>query len=181
MRVAGDAHRQRQAIMPPTRGLTLQAADCPELERQARSQTLPVRQVQRARLLLALAAGQSLGATGRAVGMKTDTVAKWRDRYLQDGLDGLVDRPRSGCPPTYTAEDRQAMWSKLQEDPPAGHTRWSLSLMARETGISKAQLARWWSAAGIQPHRARTGKLSDDPQFAAKLQDLITAFEKEQS
>lgn len=62
MKVVWDSHRQRPAIMPRTRGLTLQEADCPELERQARSQTLPLRQVQRARLLLTLAAGQSLAA-----------------------------------------------------------------------------------------------------------------------
>ena len=108
--------------------------------------------------------------------MKADTVAKWRDRYLAEGLEGLRDRPRSGCPPTYTAADRQAMWHKLREDPPDGHTRWTLSRMARETGISKAQLARWWAAAGIQPHRVRTFKLSEDPYFEAKLRDVIAVY-----
>ncbi len=70
------------------------------------------------------------------------------------------------------------MWKQLQADPPDGHTCWSLSLMARETGISTAQLSRWWSAAGIQPHRVRTFKLSNDPQFEAKLRDVIAVYEK---
>ena len=150
--------------MARTRGLTLQAADRPTLEGWARSRTRPHRQVQRARMLLGLAEGRTLAVVGRAVGVTEDTVAAWRDRYLADGLDGLQDRPRSGCPPTYTEADRQAMWQKLQEQPPDGHTRWSLSLMARETGI--------------QPHRVRTFKLSDDPQFEAKLRDVIALYEK---
>ena len=53
-----------------------------------------------------------------------------------------------------------------------------LSLMAQETGISTAQLSRWWSAAGIQPHRVRTFKLSEDPQFEARLRDVIAVHEK---
>ena len=109
--------------MARTRGLTLQAADRPTLESWARSRTRPHRQVQRARLLLALAEGRTLAAVGRAVGVTEDTVATWRDRYLEDGLEGLQDRPRSGCPPTYTEADRQAMWQKLQEEPPDGYTR----------------------------------------------------------
>ena len=53
--------------------------------------------------------------------------------------------------------------------------------MARATGISTAQLSRWWSAAGIQPHRVRTFKLSNDPQFEAKLRDVIAVYEKKRT
>ena len=164
--------------MARTLGLTLQAADRPTLESWARSQTLPHHQVQRARMLLGLAAGRTLAAVAAATGTSDETVARWRNRYLAEGLAGLADRPRCGRPPTYTDADREAMWKKLQADPPDGHTGWSLSLMARATGISTAQLSRWWSAAGIQPHRVRTFKLSDDPQFEAKLRDVIAVYEK---
>ena len=164
--------------MARTRGLTLPTTDRPTLESWARSQTLPHHQVQRARMLLGLAAGRTLAAVAAATGTSDETVARWRNRYLAEGLEGLADRPRSGRPPTYTDADREAMWKKLQADPPDGHTRWSLSLMARETGISTAQLSRWWSAAGIQLHRVRTFKLSDDPQFEAKLRDVIAVYEK---
>ena len=75
--------------------------------------------------------------------------AWWCNRYLEAGLEGLADR--------------EAIWQKLRDDPPDGHTRWSLSLMARETDISTAQLPRRWSVAGAQPHRVRTFKLSDVP------------------
>ncbi len=102
--------------------------------------------MQRARLLLGLAAGQTLAP------------------------------PRSAA--DLHGRDREAMWKRLQADPPDGHTRWSLSLMARETGISTAQLSRWWSAAGLQPHRVRTFKLSDDPQFEAKMHDVIAVYPK---
>ena len=167
METLWEPHRHRLESMARIRGLTLQAADRPTLEGWARSQTRPHRQGQRARILLALAQGQTLAAVAAAVGVTEDTVAAWRDRYLEAGLARLQDRPRSGCPPTYT-----------EADPPDGHTRWSLSLMARETGISTGHLQRWWSAAGIQPHRVRTFKLSDDPQFEAKLRDVLAVYEK---
>ena len=167
--------------MARTRGLTLQATDRSTLESWARSQALPHHQVQRARMLLELAAGRTLAAVADATGASDETVARWRNRYLAEGLAGLADRPRSGRPPTYTGAEREAMWKKLQADPPDGHTCWSLSLMARETGISTAQLSRWWSAAGIQPHRVRTFKLSHDPRFEAKLRDVIAVYEKKGS
>ena len=129
-------------------------------------------------MLLGLAAGRTLAAVAAATGTSDETVARWRNRYLAEGLEGLADRPRCGRPPTYTDADREAMWKKLQADPPDGHTGWSLSLMARATGISTAQLSRWWSAAGIQPHRVRTFKLSHDPQFEAQLRDVIAVYEK---
>ncbi len=157
--------------MTRTRGLTLPATDRPTLEQWARSQTLPHHQVQRAHMLLGLA------AVAAAVGTSDETVARWCNRYLAEGMEGLADRPRSGRPPTYKDTDREAMWKKLQADPPDGHTCWSLSLMAQETGISTTHLSRWWSA-GIQPHRVRTFKLSNDPQFKAKLRDVIAVYEK---
>ena len=80
--------------MGQIRGLTLKEADRSELERWARSQALPYRQVQRARILLALAEGQALAM----VGAVEDTVATWRERYQAEGLAGLCDQPRRGCP-----------------------------------------------------------------------------------
>ena len=167
--------------MARTHGLTLQTADRPMLESWARSQTLSHHQMQRVRMLLSLAAGQTLATVAAAVGASDEMVARWRNRYLAEGLEGLADRPRSGRPPTYTDADREAMWKKLRDNPPVGHTRWSLSLMARETGISTAQLSRWSAAAGIQPHRVRPFKLSDTPRFEAKLRDVIAVYEKRNS
>lgn len=61
---------------------------------------------------------------------------------------------------------------------PSDHTYWSLSLMARETGLATAQLSRWWSVACIPPHRVRTFKLSDDPQCKTQLRDVIAVHEQ---
>lgn len=73
------------------------------------------------------------------------------------------------------------MWKKLRDDQPDDHTCWSLSLMARETGNSTAQLSRWWSDARVQPHRVRTFQLSGDRRFEAKLRDVIAVYEKKGS
>ena len=152
------SRESRQALlMAHPRGLTLRSGDRPVLEQWARSQTRPHRQVQRARMLLGLADGRTLAAVGAAVGATHDTVAAWRDRYLAEGLAGLADRPRGGRP------------------------HWSLSLMARATGFSAARIHRWWREAGIQPHRVRTFKLSNDPHFEAKLRDVIAVLEKKRS
>ena len=95
--------------MARTCGLTLPAADRPTLESWTRSQTLPHHQVQRAHMLLGLAAGQTLAAVAAATGASDETVARWHNRYLAEGLEGLADRPRSGRPPTYTDADREAI------------------------------------------------------------------------
>ncbi len=168
-----ESHRHRPDSRARTRGLTLKAADRPTLEGWARSQTWPHRQVQRARIRRALAAGQTLAAVGTEVGVTEDTVATWRDRYLAAGRDGWHDRPRRGGPPTYTEADRQARWQKLREAPPDGHTRGSLSLMARATGIATGHRQRGWAEAGLQPHRVRTFQLSNDPQCEAKRRAVI--------
>ncbi len=160
------------------RYITIRPADQAEREQWAHSQTLPHRQVQRARILLALAQPQSLVQVSAAVGVSVKTVLAWRDRYAAEGLDGLTDRPRSGCPPTDTEADRDAMWAKLQDAPPDGHAQWSLSLMARETGISKAQLQRWWAAAEVQPYRTLTFKRSNDSQFEKKVRDVVGLYPK---
>ena len=167
--------------MAHPRGLTLRTGDRPVLEQWARSQTRPHRQVQRARMLLGLAAGKTLAAVGAEVGATHDTVAAWRDRYLAEGLAGLEDRPRSGRPPVYTEADELVMWRKLRSEPPDGRTHWSVSLMARETGFSPARIHRWWRDADIQPHRVRTFKLSNDPRFEAKLRDVVAVLEKKRS
>lgn len=159
--------------MARTRGLTLQAADRPTLENWARSQTWPPRPVPRARMWLAWVEGQTLAAVGAAIGVTEDTVATWRDRYLAEGLNGWHDRPRRGCPPTYTEADRQARWQQRRADPPEGHTRGRLSLRARETGLATGHLPRWWSEAGLPPHRVRTCQLSDDPQCEAQRRDVM--------
>ena len=167
--------------MGQIKGLILKAADRPELERWARARNLPYRQVLRARMLRALAEGQAVAVVATAVGVVEATVATWRDRYLAGGLSGLRDQPRQGCPPTYQEADRVAMWQKLQEPPPAGHTRWSLSLMAQATGLARSQLQRWWSATQIQPQRTRTFKRSQDPEFEAKLRDVVDLYPKKEA
>ncbi len=94
---------------PAPKGLTIRPADQSVREQWARSQTLPHRQVQRARILLALAHPKSLVQVSGEVGVSEKTVIAWQNRYTAEGLEGLADRPRRGCLPTYTQADRDAM------------------------------------------------------------------------
>src|SRR5690606_12116685 len=103
-------------------------------------------------------------------------VQRWLDRYEADGLQGLEDRPRSGRPLLVTRQvEAEVVTKTLQEKPPLG-THWSTRIMAQETGLHHSQVARIWKAHGLKPHRIKTFKLSRDPRFLEKLQDVVGLY-----
>jgi transposase len=135
--------------------------------------------VERAQIVLASAAGQSGSAICERLDVARPTVTLWLDRYEQGGLDALLaDRPRSGRPKRITSADEQAVVERtLHSTPPADvATHWSTRLMAQATGLHHATIARIWRAHGLPPHRVRRFKLSRDPQFVAKLRDVVGLY-----
>ena len=93
------------------------------------------------------------------------TVGKWRARYVELRLDGLLDAPRSGAPRTIDDARVDAVIAKTLESVPDGATHWSTRTMAREAGLTQTAVSRIWRAFGLQPHRQETFKLSTDPMF----------------
>jgi transposase len=126
----------------------------------------------RARIVLA-AAGQLTNAEiAELEGVSRPTVTKWRNRFAERRLEGLMDEPRPGRPRTITDQDVEEVVIKTLESSPRDATHWSTRSMARETGIAPDSVMRIWHAFGLQPHRRQTWKLSKDPQLVEKVHDI---------
>jgi transposase len=122
----------------------------------------------RARIVLDCAAGLSNQPAAARERVTAQTVGKWRRRFVERGLDGLLDEPRPGVPRKIDdAKVESVILQTLESQPPAA-TQWSTRSMARHSGISTSSVGRIWRAFGLQPHRVETFKLSTDPLFVDK-------------
>ena len=101
---------------------------------------------------------------------------KWRSRFVEHRLDGLIDEPRPGRPRTITDEQVEEVIIKTLETTPKDATHWSTRSMAREVGMTQSAVLRIWRAFGLQPHRQETWKLSKDPLFIDKVRDVVGLY-----
>ena len=105
-----------------------------------------------------------------------DTVGKWRSRFLEQGLDGLLDQPRSGRPRMIDDADVERVIALTLETTPRDATHWSTRSMAQKSGLSHTTISRIWRAFALQPHRTETFKLSADPLFVEKVRDIVGLY-----
>ena len=147
------------------------------LEGWVADRNTPQKLVWRARIVLMWAQGAGLTAIVRATGKTKKTVYLWRDRYLAGGAAGLErDATRPGRkPPLDAARIARVVTMTLNEKPP-GSTHWSLRTMAKAVGLSHSSVQRIWAAHGLKPHLTRRFKLSNDPQFCEKVQDIVGLY-----
>ena len=130
----------------------------------------------RARIVLG-AAGQLTNAEiAELEGVSRPTVTKWRNRFAERRLEGLMDEPRPGRPRTITDEQVETVVIKTLESSPRDATHWSTRSMARATGLAPDSVMRIWHAFGLQPHRQETWKLSQDPQLVEKVHDICGLY-----
>jgi transposase len=130
----------------------------------------------RARIVLACADGVDNKIVASRQRVTPQTVSKWRARFVEHRLDGLLDAPRPGAPRTIEDTQVDAVIAKTLETIPEGATHWSTRMMAREAGLSQAAVSRIWRAFGLQPHRQDTFKLSSDPLFVEKVRDIVGLY-----
>jgi len=132
----------------------------------------------RSRIVLACAdaAGESNTQIAQRIGIARPTVTKWRNRFAVDRLDGLLDEPRPGRPRTIADADVERVITTTLETVPKDATHWSTRSLAAEVGLSQTAVSRIWRAFGLQPHRQDTWKLSKDPQFIAKVRDVVGLY-----
>ena len=130
----------------------------------------------RARIALLAGDGVANKEIAARLGIDPATVGKWRRRFLTDRLEGLRDEPRSGAPRTVDDARIEAVIVRTLESLPDGATHWSSRGMARASGLSTSTVQRIWRAFGLQPHRAETFKLSTDPDFVAKVRDIVGLY-----
>ena len=104
------------------------------------------------------------------------TVVKWRKRYLERGVDGLLDEPRPGRPARSVTRTVEEVVVRTLEEAPTDATHWSTRDLARRVGMSASSVGRIWQAFGLKPWLTDTFKLSDDPQFIDKVRDVVGLY-----
>ncbi len=154
----------------------LSTSDRKELKRWLRRKGMPSGETLRARLLLALHDGRAITEIAESFHVSRPTVYQWKERYLAEGLEGLTDRPRPGRPTIIDAENVERILFLTTQRVPKEATHWSTRLMAEYAGVSQWQVRKVWAAADLKPHRLKTFKISNDPQFAEKVIDVVGLY-----
>ena len=160
----------------PKSELTLTDEEREQLVRWARRAKSSQALALRSKIVLACADGTDNKSVAAHLGCAAATVGKWRSRFVEHRLEGLVDDPRPGRPATVTAEQVEDVVVTTLEDTPEKATHWSRSKMAERTGLSKSTIGRIWKAFGLEPHRTDGFKLSNDPLFVEKVYDIVGLY-----
>jgi transposase len=131
---------------------------------------------QRARIILACAEGKTNTAVAAELGITKQMVGKWRTRFVEQRLDGLLDEPRPGAPRQISDADVERVITLTLETKPDDATHWSTRSLASKSGMSQSAVSRIWRAFALQPHRTETFKLSKDPLFIEKVRDIVGLY-----
>jgi transposase len=147
-----------------------------ELQRLARRPKTAQALALRARIVLACAEGRSNSEVARMQGVTRPTVGKWRRRFVERGVAGLLDEPRPGPSRTVSDADVERVVVMTLESQPEDATHWSTRSMAKASGLSQSTVSRIWRAFNLQPHRTESFKLSTDPFFIEKVRDIVGLY-----
>jgi transposase len=147
-----------------------------ELTVNARSRSLPASDVQRARVILLLAEGNSYRVVADKLGCSQTTVGLWRRRFLEEGLEGLYGRHHGSRKSSESQRLEAKILALTQKKPADGSTHWSTRKLAQVLGVSHMRVARVWSRAGLKPHRLDRYVASNDPDFETKAADVIGLY-----
>jgi transposase len=145
------------------------------LRKFVQSSSTPQSLAQRSRIVLAAAEGASNQQIAAALKLPAVTVGKWRRSFAVRGLEGLRDAPRPGRPHKHDAEVRRKVQTRVCQQP-EGQSRWSVRTLAAELGLPSSTVHAMLVRAKLQPHRIRTFTFSPDPDFEAKLLDIVGLY-----
>jgi transposase len=141
----------------------------------AHAPSTPQAMAVRSRIVLAAAGGRSNRQIAMDLKLPEVTVGKWRRSFAVEGLDGLRDAPRSGRPPKHDA----AVWQKVQTlacQQPKAQGRWTVRTLARQVGLPHSTVHAILNASELPVHRIRTFTFGPDPDFKAKLLDIVGLY-----
>jgi transposase len=163
-----------RAAAPP---LPLPEREREDLLQVSKLRSTPQSVALRVRIVLSAAEGIANKVLARQLSTTLPTVLLWRSRYQAEGLAGILeDRPRSGRPKEISAEREAALVETTLHRTPTDATHWSVRSMAKIQGVSPATVQRIWKKHHLQPHRVETFKFSTDPQFVAKVRDIVGLY-----
>ena len=160
----------------PKSVLMLSTDERETLQRWARRPKTAQALAQRARIVLACAAEQDNGRVAAHLDVTRQTVGRWRNRFVDNRPEGLLDEPRPGAPRQISDSKVETVLRLTLEKRPRQATHWSTRLMAKHCGLSQSAVSRIWRAFALQPHRVETFKLSTDPLFIEKVRDIVGLY-----
>lgn len=156
--------------------LTITDQQREELTKWAASRTLPAGDVLRARLILALADGQSYSRIIQTLQTSAPTISRWKQRFEQQGMAGLDPRHKGSQARVANAVVQARIARKTQQKLADGSIHWSCRKMAQTLGLSKSTVQRVWAQARLKPHRLDRYMASNDPRFEQKAADIIGLY-----
>jgi transposase len=163
--------------MRVARPVQLSSEQRKSLEQQSRARSQSARVVERARIVLRAADELEDKEIAAEFGITPEKAARWRNRFLDGGLAALQkDAPRPGRSRTITEARVKQVVDMTTRQKPNNATHWSTRTMAAAAGVSAASVRRIWHAHGLKPHLVRTFKVSNDPDFADKLETIVGLY-----
>jgi transposase len=145
-----------------------------KLRQLSKSKTVSVGLARRARIVLLAAAGKQNDAIAEELDIGRVQVGRWRERYAEGGLAAVErDLPRGGRPPKVDAAEVVRLTTQTL---PEAATHWSTRTLAAKVGVSDTTVLRVWHRHGLKPHLVETFKVSRDPRFAEKLEDIVGLY-----
>src|SRR5579859_5291066 len=155
----------------------LSASDREHLAAIVADRNSPQKHVWRAHIVLLTADGSGTAEIMRRTGTSKTAVWRWQERFMTAGVAGLLrDKTRPSRIPPLGIEVVQRVVACTLADPPGETTHWTAGSMAKAIGISVSSVQRIWRKHGLQPHRMRQFKLSNDPKFASKLREIVGLY-----
>ena len=167
--------------MPAQVKVNLNKKEKQRLQRAVRSRTSSQRLIMRAQIVLLAGEQVPNGEIAERLEINKNTVGLWRNRYVEEGFEGLLkDRPRGRNHGGQNTEEQERLRAqiihKTTTEKPPGQTHWSTRTMAKALGTTHSFVNRVWQQAGLKPHLHKTFKLSNDPHFEEKLADVVGLY-----
>lgn len=171
-----DVGERRMRRGPKLKQISLSVQENNQLVDWTRRSSTAQALAMRARIVLAAAEGLPSAEVAQRIRVTPQTVWKWRNRFLERRLDGLLDEPRPGAPRKIDDAKVEALIAKTLHEKPRHATHWDSRSMAKAIGVSQSSVVRIWHAFALQPHRQETFKLSADPLFIDKVRDVVGLY-----
>ena len=150
--------------------ITVSPVDIDRLRAVVKDRNAPQKHVWRAQIVLLSGEGLGTNAIMRETGKSKTCVWRWQERFAAEGVDGLLrDQTRPSRIPKLAPSVAERVVALTMEEPPHEATHWTSGAMAEAVGVSLSSVQRIWRAHGLQPHRVRQFKLSNDPAFVQQF------------